>query len=129
MTHDSGQYSEFVLKKTGTAQALPPFRVHSPIGGTPPSLLPLPHNRCGFRRGLHCGGEGRGEGARAGDVPPHPNPLPRNLHKVKATSFVGERGPDTANGRMHSHSGGIRGLAADAAAITATCCRRSHGEE
>ncbi len=28
--------------------------------------------------------------------PPHPHPLPRNMHKVKATSLAGERGPETA---------------------------------
>ena len=37
--------------------------VHSPNGGISLSLPPLPHNRYGFRSGLHCGGEGRGEGA------------------------------------------------------------------
>ncbi len=43
-------------------------RVHSPMGGFSSSLPPLPHNRCGFRGGLHCDGEGRGEGV--GSVPP-----------------------------------------------------------
>ena len=38
-------------------------RVHSFIGGPPSSRLPLPHDRFGFRIGLHGGGEGRGEGA------------------------------------------------------------------
>ena len=32
--------------------------------------------------------------------PPHPNPLPRQTHHPKATSFAGEREPDTAVGRM-----------------------------
>ena len=50
--------------------------VHSPIGDTLLSLPPLPHDRYGIRGGLHCGGEGRGEGARADDMAPSPQPSP-----------------------------------------------------
>jgi hypothetical protein len=53
-------------------------RVHSPIGGIPSTLPPLPHNRHCFRIRFHCGGEGRGEGAGAIGVAPSPHPLPRN---------------------------------------------------
>ncbi len=42
----------------------------------PKVLPPLPHIRFGIRSGLHCGGEGRGEGARMGDVAPSPQPSP-----------------------------------------------------
>ena len=39
-------------------------------------LPPLPHIRLGLRKGLHCGGEGRGEGAKTGDMAPSPQPSP-----------------------------------------------------
>ena len=42
----------------------------------PTVLLPLPHIRLCLRSGLHCGGEGRGEGARASRVAPSPQPSP-----------------------------------------------------
>ena len=42
----------------------------------PKVLPPLPHIRFGIRSGLHCGGEGRGEGVRAVGVAPSPPPSP-----------------------------------------------------
>ena len=75
--------------------------VHSPNGGTLPFLPPLPHNRHGYQSGLHCGGEGRGEGLERAMWPPHPHPLPRNASPSESTSIAGERGQETANWRMH----------------------------
>ena len=62
-----------------------------PTSGRMPTLLPLPHNRCGLWKGHGCGAEGRGEGGKSLGVPPHPSPLPR--------SEVCERRPCRLRGR------------------------------
>ena len=53
----------------------PTTQVHSPSGGAPSSLLPLPHSRCDFRRGLHCGERAGVRGTERAVWPPHPDPL------------------------------------------------------
>ena len=45
---------------------------------------------------------------QSGILPPHPIPLPRNMHSLKATSLAGERGQNLADDYIcdaHTHDG------------------------
>ena len=57
----------------------------------PVSSAPSPHWRHGHREGRDCGERAGVRGPERAMWPPHPDPLPRNTHKVKDSSIAGER--------------------------------------
>ncbi len=76
-------------------------------GQQPVASAPSPHWQRDFLRGHGCGERAGVRGLERAVWPPHPHPLPRKTHTLKAQSIAGERGQTLTAGYFcdaHSRS-------------------------